>query len=40
MISLMIDQFKTELHWLERIERELPKRSKAKNPEFAGGQQR
>jgi len=40
MISLMIEQFKTELHWLERIERELPKRGKAKNLEFAAGQQR
>ena len=38
MLSLMIEQFKTELRWLERVERELPKRGKAKNPDYASGQ--
>ena len=37
MIGLMIEQFKTELKWLEKIEREEKKRGKAKYPSYAGG---
>jgi hypothetical protein len=32
---LMIEQFKTELQWLRKVARELPRRAKAKNPEYA-----
>lgn len=32
MITLMIEHFKTELRWLDKIEEELPKRGKARNP--------
>jgi DNA-binding PadR family transcriptional regulator len=35
MVSLMIEQFKTELQWLRKVARELPRRAKAKNPEYA-----
>jgi hypothetical protein len=35
MVTLMIDQFETELKWLRKVERELPKRSSAKNPDYA-----
>jgi hypothetical protein len=31
----MIEQFQTELKWLRKLERELPKRSPAKNPDYA-----
>lgn len=37
MITLMISQFETELRWLDNVARELPERSKAKNPQYAGG---
>ena len=37
MISLMVAQFETELKWLDRVEREMAKRGKAKNPEYAQG---
>lgn len=40
MVSLIIEQFKTELRWLQRIAKGLPKRAKAKNPEFAGPAQK
>jgi DNA-binding PadR family transcriptional regulator len=36
MISLIIEQFKTELAWLGKVESELPKRSPAENPDYAG----
>src|SRR5271154_3117898 len=36
MVSLMIEQFKVELRWLERVERELRRRGPAKRPEYAG----
>jgi len=36
MVSLMIEQFKTELRWLKRIAREMKKRGRAKHPEYAG----
>jgi DNA-binding PadR family transcriptional regulator len=35
MVSLVIDQFKTELRWLKRVERELGRRAPAKFPEHA-----
>jgi DNA-binding PadR family transcriptional regulator len=35
MVTLMIDQFQTELKWLRKIERELPKRRSAKHPDYA-----
>ncbi|HKS73874.1 MAG TPA: PadR family transcriptional regulator [Terriglobales bacterium] len=37
MVSLMIEQFRTELRWLRKLQRELPRRARAKNP--AAGQQ-
>ena len=35
MVSLMIEQFKTELRWLRKVARELPRRAAARNPEYA-----
>ncbi len=35
MVTLMIEQFKTELHWLRKLARELPRRASAKNPDYA-----
>jgi DNA-binding PadR family transcriptional regulator len=35
MVTLMIEQFRTELKWLRKVELELPKRSSAKNPDYA-----
>ena len=35
MVSLMIEQFKTELRWLKRVAREMKKRGRAKHPEYA-----
>ena len=35
MISLMTEQFITELAWLAKVESELPKRGAAKNPDYA-----
>jgi DNA-binding PadR family transcriptional regulator len=35
MVTLMIEQFQTELKWLRKVERELPRRSSAKNPDYA-----
>ena len=35
MVSLMIEQFRTELRWLKRVAREMKKRRRAKNPEYA-----
>jgi hypothetical protein len=32
---LMIEQFKTELRWLKRVTREMRKRGRAKNPDYA-----
>lgn len=32
MISLMIEQFKVELGWLDKVQRELPRRAPARNP--------
>ena len=33
MVSLMIEQFRTELRWLERVQREAGKRRRALRPE-------
>jgi hypothetical protein len=35
MVSLMIEQFKTELCWLKRVAREMRKRGRAKHPDYA-----
>jgi DNA-binding PadR family transcriptional regulator len=35
IVTLMLDQFETELRWLRKVERELPKRKSAKNPDYA-----
>jgi DNA-binding PadR family transcriptional regulator len=35
MVSLMIGQFQTELRWLRKLARELPRRAGAHYPEFA-----
>jgi DNA-binding PadR family transcriptional regulator len=35
MVALMIEQFKTELRWLRKLKRELPRRASAKNPDYA-----
>jgi len=34
MVSLMIEQFQTELRWLKRLERELPRRRRARHPQY------
>ena len=35
MVSLMIEQFRTEERWLKRVAREMKKRGRAKHPEYA-----
>ena len=35
MVSLMIEQFKTELRWLRKLERESPLRARAQHPSYA-----
>ena len=35
MITLMIEQFETELRWLKKVETEIKKRGKAKSPAYA-----
>ena len=35
MVSLMIEQFKTELRWLKRVAQEMKKRGRAKHPDYA-----
>ncbi len=35
MVSLMIGQFQTELRWLRKLARELPRRAGANHPEYA-----
>lgn len=35
MISLVIEQFRTELAWLRKVESELPQRGPARNPDYA-----
>jgi DNA-binding PadR family transcriptional regulator len=39
MVSLMIEQFKTELRWLRKVERELPRRAAARHPALVGTQE-
>jgi DNA-binding PadR family transcriptional regulator len=34
MLSLGIDQFRTELRWLKKVTREFPRRSAARKPEY------
>jgi DNA-binding PadR family transcriptional regulator len=36
MVSLMIEQFETELKWLKRVAQQMKRRAPAKNPEYAG----
>ena len=38
MVSLMIEQFKAELRWLRKMERELPRRAAARLPALVGTQ--
>jgi DNA-binding PadR family transcriptional regulator len=35
MVSLMIEQFQTELRWLKQVAREMKKRGRAKHPDYA-----
>lgn len=35
MVSLMIEQFRTELRWLKRMAQECKKRGRAKHPDYA-----
>lgn len=35
MVSLMIEQFRTELRWLKRVARELSERGQARHPAYA-----
>lgn len=35
MLTFVIEQFKTELRWLEKIERELPQRAPARHADYA-----
>ena len=37
MVSLVIEQFTTELRWLKRVAREVKKRGGAKHPDYAAG---
>ena len=37
MVTLMIEQFQTELKWLRKLERELPHRAPARHPAYAQG---
>ncbi len=37
MVTLMIEQFQTELKWLRKLERELPQRAPARHPAYAQG---
>jgi len=35
MVSLMMEQFRTELRWLKRVAKEMKKRGRAKHPDYA-----
>jgi DNA-binding PadR family transcriptional regulator len=35
MVSLMIEQFETERKWLKRVQQEMKRRGRAKNPEYS-----
>jgi DNA-binding PadR family transcriptional regulator len=34
MLTLNIDQIRTELHWVDQVTREFPKRAAARNPDY------
>jgi DNA-binding PadR family transcriptional regulator len=38
MVTLMVEQIKTELRWLGKLTRELPHRASVKNPDYATSQ--
>ncbi|MGB6596947.1 MAG: PadR family transcriptional regulator [Candidatus Acidiferrum sp.] len=38
MVSLMIEQFRTELRWLKRVAQESKKRGRAKHPDYAAAE--
>jgi DNA-binding PadR family transcriptional regulator len=38
MVSLMIEQFKVELRWLSRLEREIKKRASARRPSYVSSE--
>jgi DNA-binding PadR family transcriptional regulator len=38
MVSLMIEQFRTELRWLERVSLEMKKRGRAKHPDYVAAE--
>lgn len=40
MVSLMIEQFETERNWLKRVKQEMKLRGPAKNPEYAGTEEK
>jgi len=40
MVSLMIQQFRTELRWIRKLQRELRRRAPARHPEYAGDDDR
>ncbi len=37
MVSLVVQQFRLELRWLQKLERELPLRAPARHPDYASG---
>jgi hypothetical protein len=37
MVALVIEQFRTELKWLRKLESELPHRAPARHPTYAQG---
>jgi DNA-binding PadR family transcriptional regulator len=37
MLTLVIEEVQTELRWLDKLERELPHRGRARNPDYAPG---
>jgi hypothetical protein len=37
MLTLVIEEMQTELRWLDKLERELPHRGRARNPDYAPG---
>jgi DNA-binding PadR family transcriptional regulator len=36
MLSLTLDQLRTELRWIKKLQRESPRRSSARNPDYQG----
>jgi hypothetical protein len=39
LVTLVIEQFRTELKWLSKLERELPHRAPARHPAYAQASQ-